>query len=478
MRTRTIGTLATVVALTLVGGPALADPPPRSPFSLTPADDGMYFVARAQLWHTDGTSHGTRRLTELSGDESCCGDLTPWSSDLLTVLDGPDSYEPWFSDGSPTGTRELADIVPGDDGSFPDSFTVAGDRAYFRAYKSYTEPQVWQTDGTPSGTSQVEGAVGIVGVLGGDLYYSGDGAAGSGLYRTDGDSPATFVAALPGIVQPAVGTAGGRLYFETSQVFGSGAALWSTDGTPGGTSQLTDPDTDRIEVSSPVYELGGRALFFHYTSYDNYTAQLWTSDGTAAGTHRVSDTLYTESPRGPEAAVADGHLVFRGSEAHPNAPALWSSDGTAAGTVRLDSPALAHIPEPTGFVSLGDQVYVVARDAGLRASIFRTDGTEVDQVVPGYGAREVTLRALTAVGDGLVWTRGARDARYRTLWTTDGTTAGTHEVRPRHGWQGVGAYSEMAVLDGTLYFSARGRHAPYETLWRSGLTSAHPVVTR
>jgi ELWxxDGT repeat protein len=479
MRARTIGTAAaTLVVLTMSAAPALADPAPRAPFSLTPAGDGVFFVAHDQLWHTDGTSGGTRRLTDLSRDESCCVDLTPWGDDLLTVLDGPHSYEPWFSDGTPAGTDELADIVPGTTGSFPDSFTVIGDRAFFNAEKSYTEPQVWQTDGTPSGTSQVEGALVIVGVLDGALYYSGDGAAGPGLYRTDGHSPATFVAALAGGAQPAVGTAGGRLYFETGQVFGNGAALWSTDGTPEGTSQLTDPETDRIEVSSQVFEVGGRALFFNYTSYDNYTAQLWTSDGTVAGTHRVSDTLFTESPRGAEAAVADGHLVFRGSPAHPNAPALWSSDGTAAGTVRLDSPDLAHIPDPTGFVPLDGQVYVVARDAALRAALFRTDGTELDQVVPGHGAREVTLRGLTAVGDRVVWTRGPRDATYRTLWTTDGTTAGTHEVRPRHGWQGVGAYTDLTDLDGSLYLSARGRHAPYETLWRSNLSGAHPVVTR
>ncbi|MBZ5736601.1 hypothetical protein [Nocardioides mangrovi] len=473
--------VAAVFLATGLAGPAHAASAPKDPFDLTAVGDGVSFVAGSgdhqQLWHSDGTSAGTRRLTDVHQDDGfCCVGLTPWGDRLLAEINDTDGTTAWVSDGTRTGTQPLLDIPDGSFGYWIEDVTPAGDHAYFWTGGAFDPQQVWETDGTAEGTTSVAsfaGHVDIVGVLDDSLLVAGwDGGAAPGvLDRIAADGTVTQLAELPGAAYAVEGSAGGRYYLV------SGGALFSTDGTAAGTTQVTDPGTDRIEISSPVYEVDGHALFFTYVSPTNYAAQLWTSDGTLAGTHRVTDTVFTESPRGPEAAVAGGHLVFRGSEAHPNAPALWSSDGTAEGTVRLDSPDLAHIPQPTDFQVVDDSVYVIARDAGLRAGIFRTDGASVTEVVPGHGDRDVALDALTVVGDSVAWTRGGGGTSHRRLWTTDGTTAGTHEIRPSRGWLGVGRDGELAAVGDRLYVAAAAKGARHATLWRSNLTTVHQVVS-
>ncbi len=56
----------------------------------------------------------------------------------------------WLTDGTEAGTRLLADIYPGSGGSWPSSFTVAGDRLYFVAEDRDPTRRLWAiTVGSP-----------------------------------------------------------------------------------------------------------------------------------------------------------------------------------------------------------------------------------------------------------------------------------------------------------------------------------------
>jgi ELWxxDGT repeat protein len=52
---------------------------------------------------------------------------------LLSADAGGNGYEPWVSDGTAAGTRQLADLYPGALGSDPSPLGVAGGLAYFVA---------------------------------------------------------------------------------------------------------------------------------------------------------------------------------------------------------------------------------------------------------------------------------------------------------------------------------------------------------
>ena len=59
--------------------------------------------------------------------------------------DGTHGYEPWISDGTPSGTRLVADIWPGYSGSVPSYVHFSGGKVFFQADDGThgKEPWVW-----------------------------------------------------------------------------------------------------------------------------------------------------------------------------------------------------------------------------------------------------------------------------------------------------------------------------------------------
>jgi ELWxxDGT repeat protein len=64
--------------------------------------------------------------------------------------DGFAGAELWKSDGSPSGTTLVRDIVSGAAGSSPIYLTNIHGQLFFRAISGYV---VWTSDGTPEGTT-------------------------------------------------------------------------------------------------------------------------------------------------------------------------------------------------------------------------------------------------------------------------------------------------------------------------------------
>jgi ELWxxDGT repeat protein len=108
-----------------------------------------------ELWRTDGTESGTFRLTDLRQGPSSGlrfwsqapyeNDYTRWSPFetlaledkglvLFTGVNEANGAEPWVTDGTPEGTRLVADLVPGPESSEPMSFArLDADRVFFFA---------------------------------------------------------------------------------------------------------------------------------------------------------------------------------------------------------------------------------------------------------------------------------------------------------------------------------------------------------
>src|SRR5206468_940299 len=75
---------------------------------------------RRELWGTDGTTAGTAMLADLNptGDAIRSSYLRPMLADVVGVLlfaadDGTHGQELWRSDGTAAGTTQVADINPG-----------------------------------------------------------------------------------------------------------------------------------------------------------------------------------------------------------------------------------------------------------------------------------------------------------------------------------------------------------------------------
>lgn len=68
--------------------------------------------------------------------------------------------ELWVTDGTPLGTRLIADIRPGEEGSAPQDAVVAGEKVFFTADDGLHGRELWVTDGTSSGTRMFDAAAG------------------------------------------------------------------------------------------------------------------------------------------------------------------------------------------------------------------------------------------------------------------------------------------------------------------------------
>lgn len=430
------------------------------------ANDG---VSGGELWVSDGTAAGTVGLGDLNSTIRSQGSepepMVPFGNGMLLVADdGVTGRELWFSDGSSVGTRRVADINPGAASSMPSSFVALAGFVLFVADDGASGRELWRSDGTTLGTRQVadiapgpaHGADTLAfgaAVLNGVAYFEAtDGTNGLELWRSNGTAAGTFMVAdlSPGSAASnatMMTTVGQRVLFRYQN--SEPGRLWSTDGTPAGTVQVTADLDVRSLLSFDVAVLSGR-LYFAGRDPQNDDEELWSSDGTAAGTHPVTDLSPNASlfvSGGIQAT--DTALVFNGCITGQGC-GLYSSDGTNAGTHRIfdGSARTAHVRD-------GARMFFAASQSGVDR-IFVTDGSVAGTrlYTPASVDLGGAILGFTWFSDTLVFT--VNDAqRGPVIWRSDGTQAGTQRIldidpgveadRPPGGYMAAGA---------RLFFSA------------------------
>ena len=185
------------------------------------AGDLVYFsgndgVSGFELWRTDGTAEGTFQLVEFRPGPQA-GTLlvthlrgTP-SGRLYFVRAesvGPDGQpaqsldELWVTDGTPIGTRRLRTV---EDSLFNSDLTVLGEDVYFVLSDPNGESVLWRSDGSISGTTVVakHRYIDLVHATSRALYFTDDvysitaGAWNTGIWTSDGTAAGTMPLAGP-----------------------------------------------------------------------------------------------------------------------------------------------------------------------------------------------------------------------------------------------------------------------------------------
>lgn len=296
------------------GEEAPAQPETRI-FNLPPPST---FGGDIELWRTDGTPSGTRRVLDINtkkddaisfglggNDGSYPGEFCVYKGFLyFGAANGFHGWELWRTDGTSTGTTMIRDINPGANHGTPKDFTVFNNLLFFAADDGVHGSEIWYSDGFPAGTrlfvdlfpGQDSGANHLTSFIYKDhLYFEPEaygGLPGYRLWRTDGTPSHTRLfkdisplALLPGNdqneVQKHMSVFNGLLYFvAVNDKFEQ--QLWQSDGTPQGTRVSLD-----IAVGPYLRTYGD---FLYMNAYDNaFGAELWRTDGTAGGTKLVSD---------------------------------------------------------------------------------------------------------------------------------------------------------------------------------------------
>jgi ELWxxDGT repeat protein len=343
-------------------------------------------------------------------------------------------------------------------------------RALFAGYDGSSHLNLWVTDGTAAGTSELTISGAYSGglftasanpdftVLGGEVLFAGAadvfGVAYPNLWVTDGTSAGTVELTFSpnilfsGGLDPDFTVIGSRVVFEAVDT-NAHTSLWVTDGTSPGTRELTVAGAYSnglfVLVPDPDFTVFGTKILF---AGEDATGgiDLWVTDGTSAGTHEL--TAVGANPLGlfgpievnPDFTVVSGRVLFDG--AGSLGQSLWVTDGTSAGTTALPVSGA----DPRGLFSNGifPDFAVLAGKALFEGSaangflsglpgLWVTDGTaagtshlSVANAFSG-GLFSAVAPNFTVLGSKALF-EGEDTSGHVTLWVTDGTSAGTSEL--------------------------------------------------
>lgn len=208
-----------------------------------------------------------------------------------------------------------------------------------------------------------------------------------------------------------------------------GTEPWITDGTPAGTLRLRDirPGPASSDAGNYARLDGGRVLF-QATDSEGRPA-LYVTDGTSTGTVRLATLAAAASgPLQYLSTSLGARAIFRVSDP-TGAIDLWSSDGTAVGTFKLQSFAYAADPltaEAIIATGGGRAVYFQSGPGPGHDTLWTTDGTPAGTAPKDLGVNRVG--GISPISGGRAVFPTSTVSGQREQWVTDGTVAGTRPV--------------------------------------------------
>ncbi|HXU29212.1 MAG TPA: hypothetical protein VN851_01430 [Thermoanaerobaculia bacterium] len=381
--------------------------------------------------------------------------------------DGFLGEELWATDGTPRGTRLVADLCPGRCAGSPQAFTPSGDLLFFVAGNTTTGDNtfwVWRTDGTDEGTFpladldiDVFGSAGPISYLspfrGGAVFLVRNGGrSGYDLWRTDGTRAGTqLLFALPGEFG-GLRTPDNRRHPFLSEPgsevvrFDWQGVPWVTDGTARGTHPVA-------ELPIVLCQEDGWVEFDHRLIYaggdESKGCEPWTTDGTPEGTRRLRDLYPGTRSSFPYGFWKTRNGVYFTAFDRYGRSRLWKTDGTTEGTIQVRTPRPER-PLNRAFIlgTAGSRVYFSADDGVHGTELWKTDGNPattqlVADLTPGSGGSQFIFGL--AEGDGLyffAFAQGYPDV----LWHTGGTAASTVRI------PGVTTIVEILGFRGRILF--------------------------
>ncbi|HEX4965558.1 MAG TPA: ELWxxDGT repeat protein [Thermoanaerobaculia bacterium] len=400
--------------------------------------DGLaYFTTpEGEVQVTDGTQAGNRRLTVLQKPApSSSPRFAPVRSGaVMTVSEGEHQYL-WASDGTTAGTHRLSDTPA--DNFFPLGFTAAGRLQFFPISRVGPEnefnQELWRTDGTEKGTFRVR-------------------------------------AFSPGRLPVLAVDWNGKLLFQIYE-FGPNrcSGWWISDGTSAGTQEILQFPRD-VQCAEGVQTFGSQFLFFARVGTGRKVVpQIFVSDGTPADTRQVSHIEGFRDPIVSGLVRVGGTAIFIIGDRRGRATEVWRSDGSPQGTVHLANlpaePASVLIP----FRGAAYLIAPVSRASNAPLALWH---------VPAHGQPAVLHTGgfnfpleLVPLGDRLLFSADGGDGHGTELWQTDGTPAGTTLLKDINPGTGSSSPMGLTAAGGRVFFSAHDGLHGFE-LWESDGTAA------
>lgn len=450
-------------------------------------------LQRCEPWTSDGTVAGTRRLRDITPGEygSNPREFLAVGGFVYFFADAPDGTGLWRTDATPQGTRRAA-LLP--TFSNPRTLIAAGARLYFlmgpNAVSGSSSPRaaLWTSDGTATGTRAVPpfdrprgrgpAVSRWIGTLGNALIFTGfDPAVGWQVYRTDGTAGGTRqLTGFSGepFFSGGAASLGNRVVFQ-----GPGQRLWTTAGTRASTQALAPLALSTVYQQPLFFVTQGRAVFGGSTISESKDVEPWVTDGTPEGTFKLADLCPGEC-----STFLSFGATLLGQVQFWVAGNLWGTDGTPEGTRLLARGAFAPQSQLPASIASARRRLVFAGFDENASPLFppglkSTDGTP-------EGTRTLDLRLTSGLGSNpKAFTPVVDDVLFfacslqGSLWKTDGTPETTIPLREVVSFCNDPTRPAPIVLDGIAYFQATGPQPSVDEVWRSDgtLAGTYPVTS-
>lgn len=368
--------------------------------------------------------------------------------------------------------------------AFPRGFLVMNGINYFSAQNGINGYSLWRSDATENGTYVVKIIDGgyvdrIVAATNNLVYFIAiDTIHGSEIWVSDGTTNGTHL-----LKDLAPGKSGSYTnYFtvvENNLFFSAGTSdygieLWKTDGTEAGTILIKDIEPGNSSSSPTGLKIIDSSLFFTTRSIKSYKYQLWKSDGTESGTVLIKDSIENLLSY---FNFSSGNIFYfvTSSLSYPITFTIWAYNTNTSTTNQLQDFAEA----PTAFADLnGTLIYSAAKNVG-DARLWKSDGTiagtnEIKDVTPGVDS-VTSIISTTKVGDVVFFLGADSNSDYQ-LYKTDGTTTGTKLVKSFNG-KFVPLALNLCDVNGVLYFAGYTLASGHE-LWKSDGTESGTILVK
>lgn len=473
-----------------------AGPSGTTPGAVTEFDGALYFSGRVPV----GSSSQTKLLRSDLGlnGVSVVSDVRPSSplqfGDTLYFLGrdpaAPDGAEIWTTDGTSAGTRPLTNAF--DDGEGADYWSISqiGGSLVFLGRDAENGLAVWNLDLATEQLARVtsinpdpQALSGIrTAQVGGSVFFvADDGVSGMELWRTDGTEAGTArVADIrpgsgSGVAQAAnlVEGSPGKLFFTANDGV-HGKELWQSDGTAGGTSLFRDffPGP----AASNAYPVAVDDQLFVVADDGLTGVEPWTTDGTAQGSEQVVDVNATSAGSAAQAFTPVGDAMFYFANDGASGLEPWITDESGSRRVAdvFPGPQSSYaLASDIRTVAFQGQFYFTADDGLHGQELWKSDGTESGtQMLLDISAGSASSSPTKfAAADGLLYFSASDPEAGRELWVTDGTTAGTRRVIDLRPGTQSGLGSQLAVVGGKGVFAGSDGASGSE-LWISDGTAS------
>lgn len=412
--------------------------------SLANFKNALYFNAQYDIWTTDGSEAGTKRVIRFS-------------------------YLP---------TPNPANFLYGR----PYSFTAQGNNLFFHAnLNEYTlsnsqlvscQQGIWKTDGTEIGTTPVKI---FTGCSGGQYRYIYELLpTTSGLFfRAENESYSeqfvwyisgtTFNSSLIAQTSNSYlhGSLGGKaLFYSFNEQSPSNEGFWSSDGTSTGTQRFANTGPIPRPLQTPGTSVRNNLYYYAAAGClptpNDQDQGLWVTDGTSANTRCIKPT----GEYGPVVLSNNSLFFFADENITQNAfdLLLMKSDGTTQGTVKVkkfDSGYIDVYGGPEDMIDVGGTLYFSMSTLSAGKELWKSNGTEggtiqVRDIFPGTtGSNPHDFVNV----NGILYFVANNGSAGEELWRSDGTSEGTVMVADLKA-NGSSSPEQLTAVSNTLYFIA------------------------